>query len=293
MDFWVASLFVHTRQLVGLARAAEELGFTGVAVSDHVAIPQGFRSAHPSGGPPPFDHTAVFPDALTSIAAMATATRRLRFMTYVYVLPMRDPFSVAKLAGTVALLADDRFALGVGAGWLYEEMALLGGGAGKRGARLDEMLALVRRFLDDGIAEAHGAVFEFGPTGIFPKPERRVPIWVGGKSPAALARAAAYDGWLGMDYPMEEIRRLLPELARARARRPDYAMREAEPFEIIVIPLAGQNAASYAELAALGVTGTVCAPWPLGDPEYASLAPKVAAMREFAQRFITANQRRS
>lgn len=286
MDFWLAALFVHTRQLVGLAKAAEALGFTGIAVSDHVAIPQGFRATHPSGGPAPFDHTALFPDALTAIAAMATATSRLRFMTYVYVLPMRDPFSVAKQAGTVALLADDRFALGVGAGWLHEEMALVGGDTGPRGARMDAMLALVRRFLDDGVAESQTGPFRFGPTGIFPKPERRVPIWVGGKSPAALARAAGFDGWLGMDYPMQEIRRLLPALAEARARRGDDAVSRTLPFEIIVIPLDGQNAANFAELSALGVTGTVCAPWPLTDPAYASLAAKVEAMERFSRQFI-------
>src|SRR5262249_56906563 len=102
---------------------AEACGFEGVAVADHVGVPLRFASRHPSGETP-FDHTMPFPDPLTSIAAMAAVTTRLRFLTYVYVLPMRDPFSVAKQAGTVALLSRSRPALRVGAGRLLQGIEL-------------------------------------------------------------------------------------------------------------------------------------------------------------------------
>ena len=123
MDFWLAVMFEDNSQLLDIARAAEEMGYAGIAVADHVAVPHGFTSVHPSGENP-FDHRTNFPDPLTTIAAMAAVTTRLRFMPYVYILPMREPFSVAKQAGTVAMLSDYRFVLGVGAGWLA------GGGSG-------------------------------------------------------------------------------------------------------------------------------------------------------------------
>ena len=93
MQFWLPIIGEDTSQLLELARAAEAAGFTGVAVADHVVVPIGYASKHPSGETP-FDERANFPDPLTSIAAMAAVTTRLRFLTYVYVVPMRDPFSV-------------------------------------------------------------------------------------------------------------------------------------------------------------------------------------------------------
>ena len=119
MEFWLPIIAEDHSQLLEIARAAEAVGFTGVALADHVAVPAVYASKHQSGETP-FDHRASFTDPLTSIAAMAAVTTRLRFLTYVYVLPMRDPFSVAKQAGTVALLSGHRLALGVGAGWLLE-----------------------------------------------------------------------------------------------------------------------------------------------------------------------------
>jgi len=286
MNFWIAAMFLGADQMVGLARAAEELGYTGLALADHIAVPKGYQSLHPSGLRGVFDETAPFPDSFTCIAAMATVTTRLRFMTYVYVLPMREPFSVAKQAGTVATLSNHRFSLGVGAGWLREEIELLGYDPRTRGKRFDEMLEVIHRFLEDGTTEYHGRFFDFGPAGMHPRPERTVPIWVGGKSPIALARAARHDGWLGMNYPMEEIESLLPALNAAREKQAGITGHSREAFETIVIPLETPSPELFQDLAKRGVTGTVCSPWPLGDPAFESLQSKVDALGQFAERFI-------
>jgi probable F420-dependent oxidoreductase len=181
---WLCLMFEDNSQLCDIARAAEEIGFHGIAVADHVAIPHGFASVHPSGENP-FVPTTNFPDPFTTIAAMAAVTTRLNFLPYVYVLPARDPFAVAKQAGTVAMLSNHRFALGVGAGWLREEIALLGHDPASRGKRMDEMIQILRGFWDDGTTEFHGEFFDFGPTSMYPKPSAHVPVWVGGKSDAA------------------------------------------------------------------------------------------------------------
>jgi probable F420-dependent oxidoreductase len=283
MDFWLAVMMEGTEHLLDIARAAERLGYTGIVLADHIAVPHGFASVHPSGENP-FTERSDFPDPLTSIAAMSAVTTTLRFMPYVYVLPMREPFSVAKQAGTVAMLSQYRLALGVGAGWLREEIELLGVDPRSRGRRMDEMIAIMRQFWTTGTAELHGEHFDFGPASMFPVPTGRIPVWVGGKSPAALARAARNDGWLGMDYDLDEIDRLLPLLADARRRHHDAGGDADAPFETLVIPRALPDRGLYASLQDKGVTSTVCVAWALG--EVSELGAKVDAMAAFADAFI-------
>jgi probable F420-dependent oxidoreductase len=285
VDFWLAVMFEDNSQLLDIARMAEELGFTGIAVADHIAVPHGFMSVHPSGNNPFVPHTN-FPDPLTTIAAMAAVTTHLRFMPYVYILPMRDPFSVAKQAGTVAMLSDYRFVLGVGAGWLTEEIDLLGFDPRARGRRMDEMIDVIRRFWNGGVAEYKGEFFGFGPTSMFPAPTQPIPIWVGGKSDAALRRAARNDGWVGMNYDLDEIEVLLPKLRAARTRHLDEGGDPDAPFETLVIPNAMPTPDLYRALEDKGVTATVCTGWPLGDPSAATLGSKRASMEMFAETFL-------
>lgn len=285
MRYWMAYMFEDTSQMLDMARAADELGFAGIALADHIAVPEGFASVHPSGDNP-FDPRSLFPDPFTSIAAMATVTERLRFMPYVYILPMREPFSVAKQAGTVAALSQHRLSLGVGVGWLREELELLGFDPATRGRRTDEMIEVLRRFWRDGVAEFHGEFYDFGPTGMYPLPGGPIPIWIGGKSPVALARAARNDGWLGMNYDLAEIDLLLGGLREARARAHDEGVDATRPFETMVIPNAVPEPQLFDDLATKGVTSTVCIPWNLGDPAFSSVAAKIDAMAAFATTFI-------
>lgn len=285
MQYWMAYMFEDTSQMLDVARAADELGFAGIVLADHVAVPEGFASVHPSGENP-FDIRTHFPDPFTSIAAMATVTTRLRFMPYVYILPMREPFSVAKQSGTVAALAQHRLSLGVGVGWLREEIELLGQDPATRGRRTDEMIEILRRFWRDGVAEFHGEFYDFGPTGMYPLPGGPIPIWIGGKSKVAMARAVRNDGWLGMNYDLDEIEVLLAALRDARARAFDAGDDPARPFETMVIPNVLPTPQIFDELAAKGVTSTVCMPWNLGDPATASVGFKLDAMAVFAKTFI-------
>jgi probable F420-dependent oxidoreductase len=281
MEYWLAWFHAGNTHTKAVAQAAERLGFAGIAVPDHVAIPRDYQSVHPSGRRV-IEHDTPYPDALITIATMAAVTTTLEFMTYVYVLPMRDPFSVAKQAATLAMLSDYRLALGVGAGWNVEEIELLGHDPRSRGKRMDEMLSIIRDFWDDGIAEFRGAHYKFGPAGQFPVPERRIPIWMGGKSDIALKRAARHDGWLGMNYPMEEIQTLLVKLDRERQRHLDRCGGGDQPFRRYVIPEAMPSKAVYGQLEDWGIDGTVVMAWPVDDPAYASLDAKLEAMERFA-----------
>ena len=282
MDYWLYLTGEDDHQLVALSQHAEAVGLRGVALADHVAVPLRYASLHPSGGPTPFDHRSSFPDPMTTAAAILASTERLEVMTYVYILPMREPFSVAKQAATLSLLSGDRFRLGVGAGWLQEEIELLGHPLRRRGRRMDEMLEIIRAFWTEDSVEYHGEFFDFASAGMAPPPARPVPIWVGGKSRAALARAAGQDGWLGMNYQLDEIATLLGQLAELRSEKP----KQDDDYEVFVIPNAEPSPELHAELAAQGVTGTMAFAWPAGDPAFASLAAKQRALDAFADRYL-------
>ncbi len=162
---------------------------------------------------------------------MAAVTSRLHFATMVYILPLRHPVEVAKSVGTAAVLSGGRVALGVGAGWIREEFDALGVDFATRGARLDEMLEVMRKLWSGEMVEHHGEHFDFGPMQMSPAPGAPVPVYVGGLSKRALRRAATLgDGWIGTGQTPEEVPSLLADLARMRAE----AGRGQEPFESIV-----------------------------------------------------------
>jgi probable F420-dependent oxidoreductase len=272
---WVPVMFEPLDQMLEIARIAEACGFEGLALADHVAIPEGFASVHPSGQNP-FTPESSFPEPFVSIAAMAAVTERLRFMSYVYVLPMREPLGVAKQVGTVAAMFPGRVVFGVGAGWLTEEVAALGVDPRTRGRRMDDMLRLITDLWDDGWADADGRRLA-----MFPVPEPAPPIRVGGRSEAALRRAVRHDGWLGMNYDLDEVDRLLARLAELRAEAGD----DRADFDVFVIPNAEPTVELHERLEAQGVTSTMVMPWYPGDPSASTIDQKRAAMEAAADRF--------
>jgi probable F420-dependent oxidoreductase len=275
---WLPLIHEPVEQYLDVARHAEACGFEGIALADHVAVPETFASVHPSGENP-FTAASPFPDTFTSMAAMAAVTTRLRLLSYVYVLPAREPFSVAKQAGTVALLSGGRVVLGVGAGWLQEELQVLGVDPRTRGRRMDEMLTVIGDLWDDGWAEHHGEHFDFDRVGMFPAPGPLAPpVWVGGSSDAALRRAARADGWLGMNHGVDEIEGIVGRLRELRGG-------SLEGFEVFVIANAAPSPELYARLAGLGVTATMLMPWVPGDPAFLDLDRKRAAMEQAAEAF--------
>jgi probable F420-dependent oxidoreductase len=259
VQFWQSLIYAPVEEHLDLARAAEEAGFDGVAVPDHVALPERMRSRYPYADVE-LDPMGPYPDCFVSIAAMAAVTTRLRFITYVYVLPMRNPFVVAKAAGTAAILSSHRVVLGVGVGWLREEFELLGHDFGSRGGRTDEMLAVMHDLWVQGRTEHRGRHLDIPPTCMAPVPGRALPVWIGGHSDVALARAARHDGWIGLNFGLDELTGHLDRLRRARSEhRPATASGAAVPerFDVVVAPEEPIDGALCERLAAIGVTGVV------------------------------------
>jgi probable F420-dependent oxidoreductase len=286
VKFWQSISGWETVQLLDVARAAERLGFWGISAPSHLLYPASLSSPYPytDDGVPPWSATSPWPDPWVLIGAMAAVTQRLNFTTAVYVPGARDPFTVARLVGTAAVIAGEagRVSLGVGAGWCAEEYDYTGGSFKARGARLDEMLPLLRTLLSGEFVEHHGEHFDFGPVQLTPAPARPVPIYVGGHADAALRRAVRFgDGWVGRMSHQYELDEVLPRLSRYLA---EYG-RDPAGFEIIAGVRGRPGRDVYAYYAERGVTGFVCGSW-ASTPRLPTLEARIGGMERFAEHII-------
>jgi probable F420-dependent oxidoreductase len=293
--FWLSLNFEPSDQLLELARAAEDFGFEGVVLPDHIVVPADDTTLHPSGYPLKPDEPFLEP--LVAFAAMAAVTTRLRFLPDVLVVPLRDPFLLAKQLATLAVISGDRVVLGTGTGWLKEEFDAVGQGWHDRGKRMDEGLDIMVDFWKDGWAQLRGRHFDLPRSGMFPVPSRPIPVWIGGHSMAAARRAARFDGYMPM-RPLDEVTRA--EYAEIDRIRQDAGI--SEPFERIAF-MADLIGASADELAERdGIGSVIVRPWEqYSAMGYAAksaaagklvpftpvpLAEKLAAAENFAARML-------
>jgi probable F420-dependent oxidoreductase len=285
MKFWQFLPFTEVDQLVGIAQIAEEVGFHGVLLGDHVLFPEKLDSRYPYApdGRPGFGAGTPWPDPWVTIAAMAAVTARLRFGTGVTVLALRDPFQVARTVGTAAVLSGSRVVLGVGTGWMREEFDRCGVDFATRGRRTDEMIDVLRTLWRGGMVEHHGPLFDFDRLEVAPAPAEPVPIWVGGNSRPALRRAARLgDGWIGAGHAPDAIPAAMETLWALRRE----AGREHLPFETIVSVGAPPDRDLYRRLEDAGVTGVLHWPFRYWLGPTSSLAQKRVGLERFAERFI-------
>ena len=157
-------------------------GVDHLTVGDHVSFADG--------------HGA---DGLIQAAALLSAHPSVAVQTGVYLLALRHPAIVARQLATIALLAPGRLTFGIGVGGDDPgELELCGINPRERGARTSEALRCVRMFLEDEEIDFRGRFFELHGA-IRPAPATPIPIVVGGRSDAALARVGQLgDGWLAL-----------------------------------------------------------------------------------------------
>jgi probable F420-dependent oxidoreductase len=231
-----------------------------------------------------FPAETPWPDVWVTTGALAAVTERITFSTHVYVLPSRNPFVVAKAVGTAAYLSGGRVVLGVGAGWMREEFTQLGQPFDRRGARMEEQIAVLRTLWRGGMVEHHGEFYDFDRLEMSPAPPAPVPVLIGGHTDLALRRAARIgDGWMGVYYGLDELRGYLDRLA---AYRREYGT-DGRPFEVqasIVDRLPTPDVC--AELDDIGVTAIVTSAWMMEGLQFASLADNVRALERFAEEYI-------
>jgi probable F420-dependent oxidoreductase len=185
--------FVTGASIAKVARSAEELGFTGIFATDHPFASVEFLDSG-SG-----QHTL---DPFVALAVAASATSTIKILTYVCVLPYRNPFLLGKAAASLQAVSDGRLILGVGSGHLKAEFQALGVDFAQRGNLLDEGLVALRRAWAEDSVEMRGLHFEASGNTLLPRLRSIPPIWVGGNSNRAIQRAVQIgDGWVPMVSP--------------------------------------------------------------------------------------------
>jgi len=193
-----------------------------------VVIPYRIAPHYPYSPDGRFPLTADVPflEPLTTLALVAGVTERVQLGTSILVLPHRNPVMAAKMCATLDHLSGGRLVLGVGVGWMREEIELLGGNYDRRGAWSDEALAVMRACWRDARTAHHGEFFSFDEIGVFPKPIRGdIPILIGGHTERALRRVVQHgDGWHAAFITPAALAADLARLKEecARQRRPHY-----------------------------------------------------------------------
>lgn len=256
------------KRLVDYARHAEECGFEGLYLPEHII-------SHPGARIGQMELPAVLPvaDPLDALAYVAAATSRLLLGTAVLLLPYHHPVVLAKRLATIDVLSGGRMRLcTVGLGGLPREAAATGVDFRARGRRADEAIEVLRLLWsgDESGVSYHGEFFDFDELCSDPKPLAPLPIHVGGHTEASARRAGRLgDGYFpgGMMSPDERARQW--EVARSFGRELEYTRWAS--IEL--------TAAALSRYAAEGVTRLVVNPT-THDP-----AEQMAQLSTFATRF--------
>jgi probable F420-dependent oxidoreductase len=262
----VPLFMLRPEQMATVAVRAEHLGFESVWVAEHLVFPTHITSRYPysAEGVPPINPATPLLDPLLVLMQIAARTERIRLGTNVYILPLRHPLAVARMAMTLDLLSNGRLTFGVGLGWLAEEFDAVGIDFASRAARTREYVRALRALWTEHEPSFQGRYVTFGPVKFEPKPVQKPhpPIVFGGESAAALRRAAALgDGWYGVGHTPESAR---GQVARLRTLLAE-ATRGDAPFEMTVSHGGGElSADDVARYADAGVHRVVSLPWRRG-----------------------------
>lgn len=245
--------------MAAFARHADDVGFESLYLTEHIAIVQGYAPAHPfnPGGKMDVPEDTDFPDVLELFAFLAGQTRDLRLHTSVLVLPVHHPVHLAKRVATVDRLSGGRVTLGVGIGWMCEEIAVFGVDPSSRGRRAEEAIMALRTLWRDAPASFEGEFFRF--TGVYchPRPVRQggPAIHVNGHSQAAARRAGRLaDGFHLQGVPLYALGETLGVMRSAA----EQAGRDPSAIEVtITLPMPEADQRTIDTAAGAGVTRIV------------------------------------
>jgi probable F420-dependent oxidoreductase len=186
-------------------RRAESLGFDSIWSGDHIIM-----------------HSPIM-DVMTVLASFAAITTRVKLGTAVYLMPLRHPVAIAKQVTSLDLLSEGRFIFGVGVGGeIVREFEAVGVPVHERGRRTDEGLEILTRVLSEDNVTYTGQHYQIHNVTLAPRPRQQPhpPIWVGGRSEAALRRTARFGScWLGYLVSSTRLRAALQQI---HAMAPTY-----------------------------------------------------------------------
>ena len=287
MRFSYAESMTDPSFYLPLARAAEEAGYDSMVVPDSICYPEVSDTTYPFNpdGSREFLEDKPFLEPFSIIPAMGAVTERIRFVTFVIKLPIRQPVLIAKQVSSTAVLTGNRLVRGVGTSPWPEDYEICGVPWERRGTRMDEEIAIMRGLMAGGFFEFHGEVFDVPSIKMCPTPSVPVPILIGGHHEAALKRAAVDgDGWLHGGGDQSELPGLLARLRELRAE----AGKEQEPFETHVISFDAFTVDGVRRVQDMGVTDVIVGfRWPYDvEQDTEPLQTKIDNLRRFADDVI-------
>lgn len=269
-----------------LAKAAEQAGFHGIAVSDSICYPREASSSYPynKDGSREFLESVPFVESLISVAAMAAVTEKIEFSTFVYKLAVRQAPVVAKQVQGIQVLSGNRFVFGVGISPWEEDFAICDVPWEKRGKRFDEQIDIVRGLESGEFFGYEGELHHMPANKMCPVPTRPTPILIGGHAEPALKRAARVgDGWMCAGADLEQLGSYLQRINQLRE---EYGTAD-RPFRVFTTGQDAFTAEGIAALEELGVTDVI-----IGFRNVYEMEPdrpldeKIAMLQWYAGEFI-------
>lgn len=285
MRFSYAESMCDVTHYAPLARACEETGWTSFVVPDSVCYPKESDSKYPytPDGNREFLEDKPFIEPFALVPWLGAVTEKLRFTTFVVKLPIRHPVLVAKQVSSIAALTNNRFGFGIGVSPWPDDFRIMDVEWKGRGARMNEMIEIIRGLNAGGFYEFHGKYYDLESIKISPTPTEPVPMLIGGHSEAALKRAARLgDGWMHAGGDASELAGYLKRLGELRR---EYG-RESTPFEVHVISLDAYSLDGIKRLEDEGVTDVIVGFRDVYTAADIALQDKLDALRGYADSVI-------
>jgi len=270
-------------------QTAEAAGYASLWAPEHVVFFEDYDPTYPyaKNGRPPMTTETGMMEPLNLLSFVAAKTKRIRLGTGVFLLPQRNPVYTAKETATLDVLSGGRLDLGVGVGWLREEMEAVAVPFEKRGARCDEYIEILRRLWTDRIAEFSGEFYQLAPCAQEPHPVQKPhpPILIGGTSKPAIRRAARLgDGWVAINLSPAEA---AEHLKRLRVLREEAGL-SMDGFRATLMavnyPIEPEDLSAYQDA---GIDQVVLPPMK-GDVVLKSPEDLYALVEEIAEGFVVA-----
>lgn len=284
MRFTYAESMCDPHQLIPLAQAAEDAGYTSFTVPDSICYPRDSDTEYPynQDGTREFLEGKPFIEPFALMAALGASTATLRFATFVVKLPIRSPVIAAKQATSVAYLTKNRVTLGVGLSPWPEDYKVTGTQWKQRGKRFDEQIEILRGLSTGEYFEYHGEFYDIPAIKLCPVPDE-LPILLGGHADPALRRAARLcDGWMhgggkdDLDSLLAKLRGYLKQEGR-----------QNDPFQIHVISLDAYTVDGVKRLEDKGITDCIVGFRNAYEDDTTTLQQKLDALRGYADRVIS------
>ncbi|MDC3067291.1 LLM class flavin-dependent oxidoreductase [Pseudomonadota bacterium] len=163
------------QQILEQIKTCEQIGYDNVWLTEHHFTDDGYN-----------------PSLMTTAAGVATATKQIRIGTFIVILPYQHPVLLAEEVANVDILSNGRFEFGVGQGYSYHEYKAFCMERSERGPKTRESIQLIERLFNEEKVTHNGKFFKTHEAKLSPKPvqDPHPPIWIGGRGPKAVKKAA-------------------------------------------------------------------------------------------------------